>query len=231
MSKNQKKSKQSTIDQNKNGPNEQIGQKLELLKTANDQYQDLFLDMCRADNGNMFPIDLLMQGIMQRSISLVDSVILLFEHKKYLTVMELLRNHLETLLTIYAIFIVDEPHEFSTNLMRGKKKTSDYKDKSGEKMSYSRLMRKFSQDSENREFNFDDKLYSKLSSFTHISNRHISYAFKNDKTFSNKLRLQLGDREISFDEKLEVLNLVITITRAQCKYIIGWTETKNSRKK
>ena len=107
--------------------------KIELLKSAKNQYVELMKQMLTVNNGNIYSTDLYMQGVAQKSIDLIESVFILFKGKKYLTIISLLQMHFEALLNIYALFIVENPNEISMNIMRGKKRIDKYKDRGGVK--------------------------------------------------------------------------------------------------
>ena len=219
-----------TKQQNKN-EDEKITAMLLCLKSASSEYQKLFMNMFKVNN-NLYPVDIFLYGTIQKTLDLVDSFVILFEKAKYLTAISLVRFHFEILLDIYALFLVEKPHELATNIMRGKKMIRNYKDRDGKKMSYSYLTRKFVSDPNNKEFNFKDDFYNKLSHFTHFSSKHIFYGTKGGEEVKKdgEFVFVLGNNEITNSEKEEFIGLMIEITKAQFKYMIGWVETKKLKK-
>ncbi len=210
--------------------NNKIAEMLLYLKNANSEYKKIFMEMFKV-NDNLYPVDIFLYGAIQKSLDIVNSFVILFRKNKYLTAISLSRLHFETLLDVYALYLVEKPHELAINIMRGKKTTTDYKDKTGKKMSYSYLTKKFVADHNNQEFNFENDLYNKLSLFVHLSSRHIFYGAKKREVTqrSGEFSFVLDNDKITNDEKKEFIGLMIEITKAQFKYIIGWIETKNKK--
>ena len=92
---------------------------LKLLESTFELYSKYLLEMCAADDGKIFPVDLFFISNIQRSQFLIQGFLLLVKEKNFFSAAPLIRLHLDNLLHIYAVFIHPKPHELVTNLTRG----------------------------------------------------------------------------------------------------------------
>jgi len=184
--------------------------------------------MCNADSGKIFPVDIFFISNVQRSQYLIQGFISLINDDNFFAAAPLIRLHLDNLLHIYAIFINSKPHELASNLAWGKKRLKDYCFKEGGHMTDTKVLKKFFEDPENQEFLALKEVYQQTSKFIHYSDKHISALFAGNKV--GNITLLSRNFIIPEPEKHNAVKAMVMITRAQIKYLIGWTSTKNAKK-
>ncbi len=198
---------------------------LTLLETTFELYSQEISKMCESDQGNIFPVDLFFVANIQRSQFLVQGFTLLIKAKNFFAAAPLIRLHLDNLLHIYAVSIFDKPHILATNLVRGKKRLKDYRDKTGQKLTDNYLIKLFFSDPINKEFDALEKVYFETSKFVHFSEKHYAANFMNQNP--GKIMLLAQTYSISETEERAAIQAMIMITRAQIEYLRGWTHSKN----
>ncbi len=187
--------------------------------------------MCQADSGKIFPVDLFFIANIQRSQFVIQGFLMLIKEKNFFAAAPLIRLHLDNLVHIYAVFIHPNPHELTTNLNRGKKRLEDYRDKNGKRLTNSNVLKKFFTDTENKEFLPLRDIYDETSKFIHFSEKHMQSMFTTETKDSTKTKISILAKEfpISQTEEDLAIQAMVMITRAQIKYLIGWTATKNGK--
>lgn len=203
---------------------------LNLLKSGDEEYNKIVLDMFEADEKNVFPLDLFLLGIVKRSLSLISGFLLLMKKSNYLSAAPLVRLHLDNLLQIYAMFIVKDPHVLAINIMRGKKQMKEYRDKDDKNMSDNYIANKFFSNKKNEEFIGLKEVYSESSKFIHFSEKHIFSIISSIDNKNGKFSFAISDEvKVPVEKEIEIIKCMVEITRAQFKYLIGWVETKKLR--
>lgn len=204
---------------------------LNLLKSSSIEYDKIVMEMFEANEKNIYPLDFFLLGIIKRSISLMSGFLLLMKNDNYLSATPLVRLHIDNLLQIYAMFIVKDPHDIATNIMRGKKRIREYYDKDGKKMSDNYLAKKFFSNKKNEEFIGLENVYNEASKFIHFSEKHIFSIISSIDSGRKNVRIVISDEvKIPIEKELEIIRCMIEITKAQFKYLIGWVETKKYNK-
>lgn len=203
---------------------------LVFLNSSKEIYQKILFDMTHVNHGHMYPVDLFFLGVSNRSLSLIAGFSLLIANNNALTAISLIRLHLDNLLQLYAVFLVSNPDKLVLNVMKGKKRIKDHKDKDGKFLSGNYLVKSFFNDPENKEFLGLKEVYKETSKFIHFSNKHIfSIIVSSNK--DNKYTCLISEAsEIPKGKKDEIIECMVQITRAQFKYLIGWVETKKRQK-
>ena len=180
-------------------------------------------EMLKADQGNIYPLDLLALGIIKRSLMLVNGFCTLVRKNNFTCAAPIVRLHLDNLLQIYAAFITKDPHDFATKKLEGKQ-TDKLKDKDGEKMTDSYLAKVLSK---KKETSWVKRVYKETSKFIHFSDKHIFGTVMNVKEDRTVEFLIPSDEEIIPDSaKSEVVRAMVEITDGLFKYLYGWVKLK-----
>lgn len=200
---------------------------LKNLESVEGQFKKFLIDMVNANNGLICNIDLFFFSAIQRSLYLVLGFSGLIKDKNYFAAAPLIRLSIDNLLHIYAMFIVDDPNGLAVNLMRGKKRLKDYKDRNQYNMTDTYLVKKFFEDHENSEFLSLKEVYKETSKFIHFSDKHMFSLVQsmNNKSMNLQLLSKTFDNIPEREEKNSIIAM-IEIIRAQLKYVIGWVKTK-----
>jgi len=189
----------------------EILENLKFLNSSKNKYEELAIKMLKADNGKIYPLDLFFLGITKRSLSIISGFTILIEKNNFLSATPLIRLHMDNLLQIYAMFLVDKPHEIATNLMRGRKRMKDYKDRCRHNMTDSYLSRQFFSDYQNEDFLELVNVYKETSKFIHFSDKHILSIASSIKGDSFKFVISEDQSEIPKEKIIEsVLDVIKT---------------------
>jgi hypothetical protein len=76
--------------------------------------------MMEAYDGAMYPVDLLAMGALKRTISTIKGFKQLVKASNMICARTILRTQIDTALRFYSIFIVDDPHSHSLEILSGK---------------------------------------------------------------------------------------------------------------
>ena len=118
---------------------DKISEKLSELDKIEATFFDLSKVMMKAGRG-LFPVDYFAIGVINRSLSLISGFTLLLKSKNYIGAAHLARPHLDNFLRFYAVWLVDNPHDFAMKVMGGVMIKS-IQDKDGKQLSDSYLVK------------------------------------------------------------------------------------------
>lgn len=202
---------------------EELTKKLEDLRRGVSICEEMLKKMLEAYDGAIYPLDLYAIGMLHRSQALIDGFCDLVEDKNLLCAAPLIRLQLDNALRFYASFIVDKPHEFVGEVLKGIP-VRKLKDKDNKRMTDAYLVEKLSV-----EHAFVTLLYEQTCGFVHFSNTHIYYSMQNlkdDGTFSFPLRVK--DFEVNDEILIQAIDAFKSSTNVLLKYVEGWIITKNN---
>lgn len=203
-----------------------IEEKLQKIKELHKIFNEEVMNMFHADEWNIFPLDMFAIWIVKRSILLNAWFIQLIESKNFLAAASLIRLHLDSLLQLYAAFIVESPHDFAVFKMKWKE-TRDYRDKKWKKLTDSFLKRKFFEDQNNERYQNLKEVYWETSWFVHFSDKHIFWSMNNlsKNIFETEFSKTL---EVDSETTEEALLCMYTISQWILFYLKSWIHTKDS---
>lgn len=189
-------------------------------------YEQRFLLMAKLTKtakGKIYPLDMLLDGIYNRSLSLMDAVVTLLDGKNYMAAASIIRLHLDNYLRLNAYWLVEKPHDYVMEVMNGKS-LRNLKDKSGEKLWDGYLVEVASKD-----YPWVKDVYEKACGFVHFSSTHIfshqKMIDKEERTFGTYIGK--GDWDNVTDKsRIEVLAVMIEISDAILNLAYGWARTK-----
>lgn len=204
-----------------------INQKIYALKESKDFLNKMTERMWKADDKNIFWVDLLCIGIISRSHLLISGFCDLIKNKNFLSASSLIRLHLDSLLQIYWIWLVSDPHNFAQHKLEWKQ-TSKYKDRNWKLMKDWYLRENFFSDVNNKDFKRLVNVYSETSGFIHFSDKHIFSSMDSMKDW--KFTMVLSDimEHIPLEKEYEAIECMILITWWIVKYIHSWIITKEN---
>jgi hypothetical protein len=146
---------------------EQVEDKLILLESYENKYIDLAKKMFEPGKTYIYPLDLLTNAIMDRSLSLIFGFTSQIRTNNYLCAAPLVRLHLDNLLRVYASYIVKDPHDFAMKVFKGQH-VRNLKDQHGNRMTDKYLVEQLT-----KEYKWIENVYNETSGFVHFSNKHI----------------------------------------------------------
>ncbi len=204
-----------------------IEEKLSELKKSKEILDNLVKRMWEADNQKLFWVDLFCLWIISRTNLLIAGFSDLLINKNFISSSSLIRLHLDSLLQLFWVWLVDKPHDFAKHKMDWGQ-TWHYKDKDWNKMKDWYLRKKFFESEDNKIFLGLKDIYSETSWFIHFSDKHILSQISLLKDW--KFTMVLSDKmnHIPLNKENEAINAMLLITWWIIKYINSWIYTKEN---
>ena len=211
-----------------------IGEFMKITSTLNasllgiDKRKTILLElgkaMLEAYNRSMFPVDLMALGAIKRTISTMAGLKLLIQATNMVCTRTILRVQIDTALRFFAIFCVDDPHLFSTEVLSGKQ-INKMQDSRGKFMSDSYLVSRLS-----NKYPWLPRVYKNLSGYIHFSNSHLFHPIQevDDESRTIKFEIQEEDEKYPEESWLEVVNCFNESVDIFIKYLEGWIFTKDN---
>jgi len=198
---------------------------LKHLESSKEAYIKITKEMLQAADGNLYPFDLFILGMIKRSVLLTTGFCNLMRQNNFLSAAPLIRLHLDSLLQMHAAFIVKNPSDFSFEKMKGKR-TNDLKDREGNRMTDSYLAKSLSKEKETQwVFN----LYVETSKFVHISDKHI-FSIVERLDENDIINFVISDKQtIPKKYATEAIQAMIGITEQLFRHVYGWINVKNKK--
>lgn len=187
--------------------------KLEILQQA--------IDMLNAGDGKLFPVDLYAIGIANRAVSLADGFFAMMEVRNFIAAAPLVRMQLDCALRLSAVWLVEEPHQFARNIMKGGQVKKE-KDRNGRQMHDSYLVTQLKE-----QFPWVENVYKETSGFVHFSEKHIFSAFA---SISEDRTAQIAITGIgNFPPEIyfEAIEAFKAATKIILYFFKGWKKTKD----
>lgn len=181
--------------------------------------------MFEAFGGAMYGMDLLAAGALNRSKAHIAGFRQLVQVKNLICAGALLRLQLDTALRFHAAFLVEQPHDFATAVLRGER-VRDLKDRNGKKMTDTYLVEMLG-----REFSWVPCVYERTSGYVHFSNTHLLSAMEaaegsNDSTRSMTIKISAEDKSLPDWIYIEAVDAFRAATEILLRYVHGWVFTK-----
>lgn len=201
-----------------------IEEKLSILADLRKEHQEAAAKSTTAAGGDIFPFDFMIWGAINRSMSVIDGFTLMIQHENFMCSAVLLRVQLDSLARLFAFSLVDDVHELSMEVLKGKH-IRNIRDKESNKMTDAYLIEKISE-------KFDErftKIYESTSNFVHFSSHHINapVMWKKDRNFS--LHLSGG---VPFEKNdgpyHEAVDAFTAITRSILLLVDSWSTQKEA---
>ena len=195
-----------------------------------DNFEQTFKELSKqmmAPGQDLFPLDMLAIGVINRSLSLLSGFTTLIRSKNYIAASHLVRPHLDNFLRFHAAWLVNEPHEFAMQVMKGTR-IHQLKDRKGKKMLDSYLVEIAS-----IQYPWIQNVYKETSGFIHLSKKHVftSTILKDKEERPVDFRISKEVKYVPDEAKLETAECVIEITNCIILLIEGWIWSKSNPEK
>ncbi|MBU2978786.1 hypothetical protein [Alteromonas sp. C1M14] len=200
----------------------------EAFEKLNEAEKMLFFkcgQMIKADNGNMYQVDLLAIGAFKRTSGNAKGFKLLVESKNMAASRSLLRVQLDTFLRFSAIALVDNANEFASKVLSGEQ-IRKLKDSKGKQMSDAYLVKTHS-----KEYDWLQKVYDDLCGYIHFSNKHIFDSFDSFDDESRKIEFSFGNDDHKYPEYswVEIADCFTMSLKILFLYIDAWVDSKANK--
>jgi len=202
---------------------ETVEQDLQELEKMNDDHLAVAAYMLQVDQGAVFPVDLVAQAVLHRSLALLRGFCAAIRDENFLCAAPLVRLQLDNLLRFYALFIVEEPHKTAYQMFAGNPLRKQL-DASGKKITDRYLVDRLSQ-----ELPWVRTVYEATSGFIHFSERHMFCSQEVVEKMGRSLEWQVSGRDCGIPDsaRLDAIAGMAEITKQVLRYVYGWAHTKD----
>lgn len=179
-------------------------------------------EIIRADQGNLFPVDLVVLAVVQRSLSLIDGFTMLLRRRNVLCASPLIRLQIDSILRLYSFCLVPDYNTVASALLNGTS-LRNVKSKEGHPLTDAYLRNKVSQI-----YPWVNSVYDKTSGFVHLSTPHMLSPVKSvsNRRMSIAIDAESTGRQWSETEMLEALDGFAEATKVLLHLCNSWLVTK-----
>jgi len=203
-----------------------LDKELENLAALENNLLEIWLATANADNGKFFPVDIIANAVIKRSVALIAGFCTLIRAKNFICAAPLVRLHLDSLLRFSAIWLVKDPHGLADDIWDGKH-VRKLKDKNGKLMTDQYLVECLAKESP-----WVKGVYDATSGYIHLSKAHIYNAHKpSSQPDTWEIVIGKEDEFIPDDVRIEGCLAMKAITEKLIWYLNGWQQTKNGTHK
>lgn len=167
---------------------------IEKLRSLREEIPFLGSAIMQAGNMSMYPMDMVIIGIVKRTLSITSAIEKLVLEWNMTCARAVLRMQIDTVLKLSAFWLSSDLQEMARDVIAGKK-IIKMKDSSGKKMTDSYLYKKLGE-----QFEWIPKVYKYTSGYIHFSERHLfdSIIQTNDK--DRTVTYAINDKDYNFHE-------------------------------
>lgn len=199
-----------------------INSLLKQIKVERDAMLKLGVGIYGNKGASMFPLDFMAIGAIKRNISTASAFCLMIESWNMTCARTLLRTHIDTSLRFSAAWLVEKPHEFATNVLKGER-IDKMKAKNGMHLrdAYLVKVRSF-------EHAWLPDVYERLSGYIHFSGSHIYDSVTNLDNLDNTISFEISEKDLKFPESswIELLECFCETNAILAKFLNGYIVTK-----
>jgi len=206
-------------------PSELYPRVAECEERLNDFIQDIIdvgKEMLSVEGSKLYTHDFFFIGVLNRSIDLIDAILILTSRWNFVAAAPLIRLHLDTLLRLSYWRTIKNPDAFIRQILEGKQ-VNQIKDEEGIKLTEGRL-----RDYTRSIFPQVDNVYKETSRLIHFSDKHVFTCIEALDETGRMAGFSIGKGSSRWREKdiLYLLECAITITEAILSIGRGWVLEK-----
>lgn len=205
---------------------ESLQEALLRLRNTEPQVMDLGKRLCAASGGDMFTMDLLAIAAMKRTCGNTEGFITLVEARNMAAARSLLRIQIDTFIRFSAAWLVDNPHDFATDVIEGKH-IRNMRDKSSQKMTDSYLVDVLTPD-----YPWLKEVYRNLCGYVHFSGAHLSNAVSSIDDEGRTMTFNIGEEDSQYPDWswIETVDCFTKVVHIFLRYADGWILTKDDER-
>lgn len=209
-------------EQNRAALPKRVVYQLKALNSLICEHIELLNEVFQAANGAVYPVDLVVMAVSQRSIALIQGFEVLMQGRNVLCTVPLLRLQIDSLMRLYACWLVDDPREVVYALFKSSP-LSKIKSSEGRLMTDKYLYNKLT-----KHYPWVSTVYNSTSGFIHLSSPHMISPIESlHETGTASISIgPSGGREWEEEEMLELVLAFKRTTKALLHLIFSWGETK-----
>lgn len=198
--------------------------RISLLRNTSKIHLDLLAKILRADGGNIFGVDLVVCAVIQRSLSLIDGFATMVECRNVLCAAPLIRLQLDSIIRLYACWLVDDPHSIALHLLE-KGSLKKIKSRDGKSLTDRYLHQEAS-----KVYPWLSRVYEKTSGFVHLSSPQMLSFVRSIDAPERTAHVSIQTVGPQWDEGdiLETVDAFTEATKALLHLCRSWLTTKDS---
>jgi hypothetical protein len=196
---------------------ETLRERLDKIERAEGEIKQYFAKVIKAGE-DMYVTDFLLLGILKRTLAYADGFRCHIERRNFICAGTLLRSQLDTALRANAIFLVENPEKFASDVLSGAA-INKMKDRDGRQMRDAYLAERLA---ETRPWVL--KTYNELAEIGHFSRKHIfaSIAKTDDATRMVQFQISAEDPHRPEEDYFEVVECFYATMKTTCEVAAGW---------
>lgn len=199
-----------------------VRQLLQAVQADADAMLKLGLATLNAGDRAMFPLDMMAIGAVKRSVSTSSAMVTMVKAWNMVCARTLLRTHLDTSLRFSAAWVVSDPHDFASLVLKGER-IDRLKDREGKRLTDAHLV-----ELRTPECPWLTAVYASLSGYVHFSRSHIVASVAALKESGSTIQFEISPADTNFPDFswVEVLECFRGSTELLAKYLHGYRVTK-----
>jgi hypothetical protein len=204
-----------------------------ISKTAAAQQLELSLDdllqssmaVTKANGGAMYITDLFVLGAAKRAMSLSKSIFQLLDDEYAISAVTLARPHLDTLLRLNSLWLVNDIALHTQSIMDGER-LDRMKDRDGHRMTDSHLMKQMAAQ---EGMGWVKSVYERTSGFVHLSDNSMFQVFRQFDSSTRVGGIIIGAQfKASTADEAELKLFVLEVNRHVVQRVKSWAESKSA---
>ena len=206
-----------------------LAQRLGELEELEGSLLDLAMKCMQAYDGAVYSMDLLANGASNRTLALCSGFRRMIEERNMICAGSLLRLQVDTALRFYAAFLVEDPHAFAHEVLKGTR-VDKLKDRDGKLMRDAYLVQRLA---EAEGLEWLARVYRETSGYIHLSSKHLFSTFNdvNSETRTVQIKVSAADGNLPQEIYVEAVDAFLATTKLFVKYLHGWGVTKQNPEK
>lgn len=206
--------------------NDLLAKRLSELEELENSLLDLAMKCMQAHGGDFYSMDFLANGASNRTLALSSGFRRMIEDRNMICAGSLLRLQVDTALRFYAAFIVEDPHAYAHEMLKGTR-INKLKDREGNRLSDRYLAERLAED-EGLEWLV--RVYQETSGYIHLSSKHLFSTFNevDGEARTVQIKVSAADGNLPEEIYVEAVDAFLAATRLFMKYLHGWGVTKQN---
>lgn len=199
-----------------------VAASLEELASDAGQLRRVMIELVAPSGSPMFPLDFLAFAATKRHVSTTSAFVSAINSWNMVVARSLLRIHIDTSLRFSAAWHVENPHDFSMEVLKGAR-IDKLKTRSGDRLTDAHLVRLHAD-----EHPWLPNVYEHLCGYVHFSGSHIADSISDLHDGDGTIEFLISDQDQTFPEFswLEVVDCFRKATGILETYLRGWGTTK-----
>lgn len=195
---------------------------IEELRNLREQLPQLGSDIMSAGNKSMYPMDMVIIGIVKRCLSTSSALERLVLDWNMTCARAVLRMQLDTVLRLSAFWLSANPQDMAEDVIAGKQ-INKMKDANGKKMTDSYLAKKLGES-----FDWIPRVYQYTSGYIHFSERHLFDPVWEMNEESRTVNFVINETDYKFPEFswIELVNLAASCLRIVKYFLKEYKQSK-----